>query len=344
MIIRSIDVGNRNCKLTERVTGGEVQCRAFPSIAPIASDRDLGISRRSQRDTMIVTVGKLRYEIGPDAGLARASAHCRPLTDDWYVSDEHLAICLGALRMMRVESVDLLMVGLPVSLFKRMKAKYEQRLIGLHSVDEGRSVEVRRVVAMAQPVGAFLSYAVPHGARREMLKTRNLLIDPGWRTFDWIVTQGLKLLDRRSNAVDRGMFDVVEAIAGSLADQLGTRLGAYDFERIDEALRKRAPPKFFGKAISLDDYLIAGEKVAREAVGAMKQLVQDGSDIDHILLAGGGAFFFRREIQRAYPKHQIQETAQPLYANVLGFQIAGQELVGAERRRFDRQASTENTE
>ena len=58
----------------------------------------------------------------------------------------------------------------------------------------------------------------------------------------------------------------------------------------------------------------------------MLHYVGDASDIKNIILVGGGAFFFRKAIKEAFPKHRIHELKDALYANVKGFQLAGVEF------------------
>jgi hypothetical protein len=78
-----------------------------------------------------------------------------------------------------------------------------------------------------------------------------------------------------------------------------------------------------------------GRKVAALVgeVTAMKRLVQDGTDIDAVVLAGGGAFFFGEAIGRAYPKHSVITLKDAFFANCRGFQLAGLAHVEKERRR-----------
>lgn len=332
-IVRAIDVGYRNCKWVERVESQRIICKSFPSIAPLATDRDLGVDRSARRNTVVVPVNSLRYEVGPDAALAQASVAVRNLDDMYVLTDEYLAIVRGALRLMRVDHVDLLVVGLPVSLFKQRRAELESRLTGEHQMGDDRTVRVGRVVVIAQPMGAFLGYTVPNKKRESMLQERNLIIDPGWRTFDWVVTDGVKPFTRRSDAVNKGMYDVIEAIAQAIGEKHNCRLTLFDYERIDAALRRKAPLKVNGKPIDLEPYLPAGQRVVQEAITAMRQLVQDGSDIDNFLIAGGGTFFYRPAIEKAYPGRKILQVDEPVFANVRGFQIAGMEIAAADKRR-----------
>ena len=70
----------------------------------------------------------------------------------------------------------------------------------------------------------------------------------------------------------------------------------------------------------------------RNRLTTTRQVVQDGSDIDNFVLAGGAAFFYRGELQKAFPKHRILQVDEPLFANVRGFQIAGMEIMAAATR------------
>lgn len=334
-IVRAIDVGYRNCKFVERVDGDRIVCQSFPSIAPVASDRDLGVDRTTRRNTMTIPVGKVRYEVGAEATLALGTDETHNMDDMYVLTDPYLAIVRGALRQMRVPRVDLLMVGLPVSLFKKHRLGLEKRLQGEHDLGDNKCIHVARVKAMAQPMGAFLSYAVPHSQRDTMLRERNVIVDPGWRTFDWVVTQSLKVLDKRSDAVNKGMFAVVQAIADTIGNELATRLSMFDYERIDSALRARSAPKFFGHPLDLGPYVESGRRVVREAITEMRHVIQDGSDIDNFVLAGGAAFFYRGELQKAFPKHRILQVDEPLFANVRGFQIGGLEMAAAAARARD---------
>ena len=48
-------------------------------------------------------------------------------------------------------------------------------------------------------------------------------------------------------------------------------------------------------------------------------------DVQHIVLVGGGAPFYRKAINRHFKAHTIHEVPDPLYANVRGFQLLGEQ-------------------
>ena len=332
--VRAIDVGYSWTKFViagDRV--GQIRCRAFPSIAPRASGRDLALDGVSQRQTVQIAVDDLMFEVGPEAALVQETVHALPLDDAYTQTPEYLALVRGALRLMHVSHVDLLVVGLPVALFRQRRERLEARLVGAHPVGGSDAVTVAAVRVLAQPVGALLSAAVENASLRHLRAARTLIADAGWRTLDWVVTSGPKILDKRSDSVAKSMFDVVDAIARAMSRDLGTQLGPFDYTRIDEALRAGEPVRVFGKPVDLAPYLPLGQRVADEAITAMRRLVQDGTDIDAIVLAGGGAGFFAGAIGRAYPKHTVTALPDAFYANCRGFQIAGLQHAENEQRR-----------
>ncbi len=323
-VVRAIDVGYGNTKYVVGAERGPICCAHFPSIAPVTSGQDLAAALGRQRKTVAITIGDLTYEVGPDASLADDITGTRHMDDDYVHSPEYLALARGALHLMRVPTIDLLVVGLPVSTFALHKTFLEKLLTGIHDVGSGKTVTVHKVRVLAQPHGALMNFALNGGENFASIKTqRHLIIDVGARTFDWLVGQGLKTVDKRSGAVNRGMHNVLRAFAEAISKSENTQFTDYD--RIDLALREGVQPIVFQKEYDLKRHLPAARKIVQGAVTELKRVVQDGNDIDNILLGGGGAFFFRPVIQEAFPRHTIRQLKDPLYANVIGFQLAGME-------------------
>lgn len=331
-VVRAIDVGYGNTKFVMSAENGNVRCSNFPSIAPVTSGRDLAAALGRKRKTVEVSVGDLVYEVGPDAGLADDVFGTRQMDDDYVLTPEYLALARGALAYMRVPVIDLLVVGLPVCTFALKKASLERRLIGMHELGGGRQVVVKKVKVLAQPHGALMNFALGDAEKFAVVKSqRNLIIDPGARTFDWLVSQGLKTVEKRSGSANRGMHDVLREFADQISKAESTMFK--DYERIDCALRDGSRPIVFQKAYDLARHFPAARKVVQGAVTEMKRVVQDGNDIDNILLGGGGAFFFKPIIQEAFPRHKLQELKDGVYANVIGFQLAGMESLRQEQAR-----------
>jgi plasmid segregation protein ParM len=155
-------------KYVEQMEDQRPLCRVFPSIAPVAADRDHSLSSGSRRNTVIVPVGNLRYEVGPDAFLVSSTFHVRNFDDAFVKADEYLALCWGAIRYMRVCHINLLVVGIPVSLPPFLRADIEKRLTGSRDLGDVRKAYVERVLVMVQPMGTVLSYAFGDVQRRKI--------------------------------------------------------------------------------------------------------------------------------------------------------------------------------
>ena len=333
-IVRAIDVGYGITKYVLSAERGQVRCAHFPSIAPVTIGRDLAAALGRQRKTVEIAIGGLSYEVGPDATLADDVLSTRIMDNDFVRSPEYLALARGAMYYMRVPRIDLLVVGLPVSTFALQKAVLEKRLTGLHDLGGGKIVRVKKVRVLAQPHGALMHFALGDAQQFAQIKVqRHLIVDPGARTFDWLVGQGLKTVEKRSGSVNRGMHDVLREFADAIGKVQRTVFT--DYERIDRALRDGSRPIVFQKEYDLSKHLPAARRIVQGAVTEMKRVVQDGNDIDNILLGGGGAFLFKSVIQDAFPRHKVQELKDGLYANVIGFQLAGMESLRPEQHRAE---------
>jgi len=315
-IIRAIDVGHKNVKWVLE-TEKKIVCRVFPACAPLAGGRDLSETLGRRRQTVVVDVNGLTYEVGPDTLLVEQAALVHNMDDGYCLTDEYLALVRGALAFMKVPVVDYLVVGLPVTTFEMHKTVLRARLIGEHPISEGRSVALKEVKVLAQPHGALIDYALSEARSKALRSQRNLIIDCGARTFDWLVTEGLKVVEPRSHATTRGIYDVLHFLAAAIGKRFDVQY--HDYERLDVALRENRNPLVCAREYDLTPHLPAARKIAQQAVTEMRRYVQDASDIDNIILSGGSAFFFRDAVRAAFPRHEIQEGRDGLYANVRGF-------------------------
>lgn len=322
MIVRAVDVGSGNTKFVTGVAGAEIRCTSFPSVAYPSSGEAPHWPASERRKTVCIPVGPLYYEVGPDVGLAADTFRAKQLHDDYTESPEYLALLRGALSQMKVSHIDLLIVGLPVALFSLKKAALEKAMTGSHPVGNGKTVTVAKAMAIAQPQGALVHYAAEHEKMATIGTEQSLVIDPGSRTFDWLITRGMRLVQKQSNSINRGMSDVLRLLAAEISKDIGTPYRDYD--AIDLALRTGKAPVIFQKPYDMKRHLPLAESVAQQAVSTMRQWIETPESLQNIILVGGGAFLFKKAVKAAFPKHRIHEVKEPMFANVRGFQIAGQ--------------------
>lgn len=171
--VRSIDVGYGNTKFVLREDGDGIHCDLFPSLAPIASSvqgLDGGILAKHR--IVPIEIDGLRYGVGKDSNLSLQGVNARTLDATFSQSNEYLALVRGALLYMGATEITLLVVGLPVTTALTMGPALEKRLTGTHVLSESggsrKVVNVHRVKALAQPLGAFIDYATRTGRGEQM--------------------------------------------------------------------------------------------------------------------------------------------------------------------------------
>lgn len=348
--IRALDVGYGNVKfvLEHMDLGSPVRCSSFPSRAPVASEADLGAGMLKSRNTVIVPVNGITYEVGFDVSLAHGTYDESSVLDEGFsLSDSYHARVLGALYyMMKIagdgaNEIDMLIVGLPVSTYAAYKGPMKDKLTGRHELPHSREVTIKHVTVFPQPLGAFFHYIYSaEGERRvEYAAVRNqmnLMIDIGFFSFDWLLAKGMKEISARSGTVYRGMSAVLKNMAEEISKKHNTNPTVV-FRLLDDAIREGNNPRLFGQEIKLSDYLPKAKSVINEAVSALAASVGDGADIDNIILAGGGADFYADAIKEKFTRHTVYTTKSPVFANVEGFQLAGERhyLDKARKERRD---------
>lgn len=194
-------------------------------------------------------------------------------------------------------------------------------MVGTHDLGDGRTVTVAKALTVAQPQGALVHYASLSRKMKTIGKEISLVVDPGARTFDWVVCHGLRLIPQQSSSVSHGMSDVVKAVASDVSQALGAPIRALDL--IDVALRTGKAPVLFQKPYDLKRHMSVADGVTAEAVSKMKEYVGDWEALQNIILVGGAAFMYRKALKAAFPKHHVEELKEPMFANVRGFQLAG---------------------
>jgi plasmid segregation protein ParM len=324
-IVRGLDVGFGSTKfVVGRSSGHLPECRLFPSLAPLSSGTDISSGVLKKRDTLTVVVDGKHYEVWPQAEHALKTHNARVLHSDYVRTPEYLALARGAMTYMNVPHIDVLVVGLPVAEMATKSEVLEQRMVGPHVLPNGRVVSVRRVITLAQPVGGFVSYTTHAGNHSLARQQTNLVIDPGFFTFDWVLAKGFTPVSDRSGSFNGGVSAVLRRIAAAIGRKHGI---AYDdLNAIDIGLQT-GDFRLYGRPEPLSGYIFDALPAIEEAVTAMHNVLGDGRDIDNIVLSGGGASLFQSAIVRRFPNHEVHLVEEAVFANVRGFQYVGEEVM-----------------
>lgn len=331
-VIRALDLGWGFTKFSRaNPVDGDIEFASFPSLAPRHTGMDLSMSIIGKRDTKVVNVDGTLYEVGPDSADLDTTDASRNLNEQYIHTEQYKAVFYGALAYMGEAKIDLLVVGLPLSNMHNA-AKLRELMVGTHKVNDEQSVEIVDALVLPQPLGG-LYYCFSLGKEKAEFKflreEMNLVIDPGFLTFDFLLSNGEKVVDNRSGAHTGGVSKVLRSLADSVSAKFGIKyenLGA-----LDAGLRRRKI-RVNGQVETLEEHIKNTRAVLEGSVNYMRNLVGAGTDIDNIILLGGGSHIFRKTIETYYPNHTLHILEDAQLANVKGFQLAGEQFLAKNAR------------
>lgn len=328
--VRAVDVGFGNTKFTtsDGIMDGEIGTQIFPSIALPATGQHLQ-AELDAKHTVQISVGKGQiFEVGESVASSMGTAFARQLDLKYSESAPYLALTLGAVHYMDVQSVDLLVVGLPVLNFNALAPALKEKLRRVHSLPRGK-VEISDVLVVPQPVGGMYDFGVRNQIIRQLHGQNNLLIDPGFYTVDWVVTQGMTLNSARSGAAtDAGMAAILRKTFNQITLQYQKTIrisdpSESDLIRLDQAIRLNQDFRLFGKPIPVNDFIHVRDEVIKGALHKLHASVGGSSDIDNVVIVGGGAAAYKDAVAAFFPNHDVRVAKDAAFSNVRGFQMMG---------------------
>ncbi len=326
LVVEAIDIGYGYTKYTRGFSeSGDINCGIFPSLTPLSPQEDLMGEFFISRDTKKITSGGTVWEVGPGVEDIVSRNDVRALHDNYVNSEQWKVLLLGALAYMDTPKIDVLVLGLPVSNMHR-KADVEGIVLGEHNVC-GKSYTIKQVLVVPQPLGALYSHALSSKDFGRFASTNTLIVDPGYLTFDFLVTKGFSVNAHRSGARPGGMSAVLGAIANSIAGSIGSEYD--DLNAIDLALdlrnydgpRGSRPIFIYGQEIDLTPHIKQTKSIIDTSMNFMLNKIGDTKDISQIIMAGGPNKIFKLSVERHFARHQVIGLPSGITANVKGFKL-----------------------
>lgn len=339
-----VDIGFGYSKyLEETIVDGQQRFaqKSYPSYAIAAEMSTLALHNEFNNRVNVfpVLVHGQMYMVGEDIEtLMPGKTHTRTMALDFNKSDKYAALVFGALYDQPKDYIDLLVLGLPVQTWAKDKEQLARRFTGSLRITADRTIHVANVLVAPQPMGGFYDYADQQRKYSELSKQRNLMIDLGYNTLDWLSTLGVKPIDARSDSVDKaGMGGVIRAIQKMVAKRLENSVWETDWNkvpefRIESYIRSEGKEKsnidgFDETQITWQDCIDAGVASPEQGINALLNSVGDEGEIDNIILFGGGLQFLKPAIEKAFPRKarggRIGTMSHPGHSNVRGFKVIG---------------------
>jgi plasmid segregation protein ParM len=335
--LAAIDIGYGNTKYLSGINeDGDLILGSFPSITPLASSNQIAGNMFMTRDTKIVDVDGTNYEVGVESEdlVSGSSTDAAKVLDESYIfTAQYKALFLGALAYMENEHYEVLVMGLPVNYMHNSK-KLADMFTGEFDLPDGKKCKIDKVIVIPQPLGGFYQVAIDHDLYEDMLNEFNLIIDPGYLTFDFLTTKGLIPIEQRSDAIIGGMSKILDALSKSISLEIGKPYT--DKNAIDRGIRvprkikledgttvKRRAVKIGKLIVELDPHIIKMTSVIENSITAMKNVVKTYDDIENIILVGGAENIFYKRIEKHLIDREIFKADNAIFSNVIGFFYVG---------------------
>ena len=256
-----------------------------------------GFSEGGMLENLHVTVDGKDYYIGD---LAEKQSNVRDFTLDQNTLVENnakiLALTSLAFFSGSAEREYNVVTGLPIRFFKQYRSRYVSMLEGTHRISihnrdevEEKVLDIKKVRVLPQPFGAVFNLLMNNHGRivdRDVARQKFGVVDIGFRTTDYTITDRLRYIERGSRTTDTGISKAFSLINRKILEQSGINVELY---RLFEPVKK-GRIRIRGKEFSLTELRDEVMKqLATAIVSDMERLWVEDWDLEFILLTGGGA-------------------------------------------------------
>jgi plasmid segregation protein ParM len=189
-----------------------------------------------------------------------------------------------------------LVTGLPIGYYQQYKDELAKLLVGEHKITlvdangkkEEKTISINKVRVVPQPFGSLFNQMLNDlgemGDKR-LVKDKIGIIDVGFRTSDYTISDKMRYSERGSRTTDSGIARAFTVIASKLRENSGVNIELY---RLYEAIDKGSI-KIRGKVYdikSLTDQVFS--QLATSIANEVDRLWVDDWDIDSMVITGGG--------------------------------------------------------
>jgi len=294
----------------------------FPSVTGSYEEnmlQDSGI-KPIETEQESVFVGSDRFMVGSLA-VQRSERIYTTREKNWIETPAYKALVKYACRVagLRGNEKVRIITGLPVGHFRRCKSslvKTVKEVIGLET-------DVRVIL---QPLGSYFDCLLDDNAivkDKEFLMSRTGIIDIGFFTIDFVTMQNLNFIKNCHESHEGGLSSAYRRIARHLYDVFDYKKEVYEMEPVV----RDGFVKVFGEKRDVKKTVERTlDELADEIEAKAKILWKEGSDIDFILVTGGGANALKGRFN--FYKH-MRFVHDSQFANARGYFKYGRRLAYA---------------
>lgn len=198
-----------------------------------------------------------------------------------------------------------LVTGLPIGYYREYKDSMVKLLQGDHKVilingngqREEKTIKISNVKVIPQPFGSLFNLMlndVGELGEKRYVHEKTGVIDIGFKTSDFTVSDRMRYSERGSRTTDTGISKAFTIIADKLREKSNVSVELYRLhEAVDQGVIKIRGKEFDLKGITDQVFGHLATAIASEA----DRLWSDDWDIDTIVLTGGGGAVLAKYLQ-----------------------------------------------
>lgn len=338
----AVDVGYGNTKMVcghsiDKAGRSKWMELVFPSILSPVVVNEEAAGFGNNPDRVLIEHGGKSYYVGPKATSGFVPRIIEP---NYIETQTHEVLLIAALHFAMRESnkviseVEKLVLGLPVSGFAAQRERLieigqKTRTVPVPKHLQGQAggatvkVKVKGCVAAPQPFGAMRCAAQGLPTTDPVFQSGvlSMVVDPGYRTLDWFVAEGLTPELKLSGSYDGGVSSILREISQQIGYDHGT--GSLEFDQVERGL-KSGQINLGYKVIDMAKYQPMVQELASQEIGTF--LTRMGSRRDslaRVFLAGGGATYYEQALRERLPGCAVDVLPNPVMSNARGYWLLG---------------------
>ena len=229
-----------------------------------------------------------------------------------------------------------LVTGLPIGYYQKYKKDVAGLLLGEHRVvltdatgqTKEKIININKVRVIPQPFGSMFNLMLNDlgelGDKR-LVKEKIGIIDIGFRTSDYTISDKMRYSERGSRTTDSGIARAFNVIATKLREESGVNIELYRlYDAVDRGFIKIRGKEYDLKDLTEQVFSQLASTVANE----VDRLWADDWDIDTMVITGGGGAVLAKYLEPLLKGHVLPVDADrdARLNNVLGYRKFGKHL------------------
>lgn len=254
------------------------------------------LGQEPTEDHLHVEIDGVSHFIGE---LAERQSNTRFFTLDQgqFVSQFARPLAMTALARLASSHIPInLVTGLPIGHYRQHKDAFANLLLGNHTVTlldrdgtrQERTIKVNKARVVPQPFGSLFNLMLSDTGQvtdRRLLREKIGVIDIGFRTSDYTISDKMRYSERGSRTTESGIARAFNIIATKLREKSGINVELY---RLYDAVAQGSI-KIRGEKIDISKLVeqVFGQ-LATAVANEVDRLWADDWDMDAIAITGGG--------------------------------------------------------